>query len=54
MCFLKMNVIDLSTQMLKIISILALSDSIQLVLGSFSAIILLGISYELEINFYLL
>ena len=55
MCFLKMNVIDLSTQILKIISNLdKLSDSIQLVLGSFPAIICLSISYELEINFYLL
>ena len=54
MCFLKMNVIDLSAQILKIISIFDLSESIQLVLGSFSAIIRLSISYELEINFYLL
>ena len=54
MCFLKMNVINLSTQILKIISILDLSDAIQLVLGSFPAIIRLSISYELEINFYLL
>ena len=53
MCFLKMNVIDISTQILKIISILDLSDSIQLVLGSFPAIIRLSISYEFEINFYL-
>ena len=43
--------IDLSAQILKIISILDLSDSIQLVLGSFPAIIRLSISYQLEINF---
>ena len=54
MCFLKMNVIDLSAQILKIISILDLGESIQLVLGSFPEIIRLSISYELEINFYLL
>ena len=54
MCFLKMKVIDLSAQILKIISILDLSESIQLVFGSFPAIIRLSISYELEINFYLL
>ena len=46
--------IDLSAQILKIISILDLSDSIQLVLGSFPAIIRLSISYKLEIKFYLL
>ena len=49
-----MYLIDLSTQIIKILSILDLSNSIQLVLGSFPAIIRLGISYELEINFYLL
>ena len=49
MCFLKMNVIDTKNYI-----ILDLSDSIQLVLGSFPAIIRLSISYELEINFYLL
>ena len=46
--------IDLSAQILKIMSILDLSDSIQLVFGSFPAIIRLSISYQLEINFYLL
>ena len=46
--------IDLSAQILKIISILDLSDSIQLVLGSFPAIFRLSISYLLEIKFYLL
>ena len=46
--------IDSSAQILKIISILDLSDSIQLVLGRFPGIIRLSISYQLEINFYLL